>query len=117
MRSSDPTQPERGSAVGSPIRHRLASPAGTGMDDDTATLTPSSHPVTFLGRGLGLRSSDSLTLLVCPLCSQRNGERMAALGTCVWCGYEPSVRDEEPAAEEMLSANNCASKISGLCNK
>lgn len=52
--------------------------------------------VTFLGRGLALRSPTRLTLLVCPLCSQRNGERTAELGTCVWCGYEPAERDEVP---------------------
>lgn len=66
------------------------------MTDDTDTTATEPRRVTFLGRGLALRSSGRLTLLVCPLCSQRNGERMAALGTCVWCAYEPSSRDEEP---------------------
>ncbi|WP_156383749.1 hypothetical protein [Methylobacterium sp. Leaf456] len=87
------------------------------MDDDTATLTSPSRPVTFLGRGLGLRASGRLTLLVCPLCSQRNGERMAALGTCVWCGYEPSPRDEEPAAGDVLPADMSSGRTSRLCNK
>ncbi len=86
------------------------------MDDDTATLTPSTYRVTFLGRGLGLRSSDRLILLVCPLCSQRNGERMAAFGTCVWCGYEPSVRDEEPVGV-MSAVDISMSKETALCNK
>lgn len=70
------------------------------MGDDTTTATTKPRPVTFLGRGLALRSRDRLTLLVCPLCSQRNGDRMAALGTCVWCGYEPSARDERPLSGE-----------------
>ncbi len=87
------------------------------MDDDTATLTTSSHPVTFRGRGLGLRSSERLTLLVCPLCSQRNGERMAAFGTCVWCGYEPSRRDEEPVAGEPSSAGPSSSRKASNFNK
>lgn len=52
--------------------------------------------VTFLGRGLALRSPTRLTLLVCPLCSQRNGERTAEFGTCLWCGYQPAERDEVP---------------------
>ncbi len=87
------------------------------MDDDTATLDPRSRPVTFLGRGLGLRASGRLTLLVCPLCSQRNGERMAALGTCVWCGYEPSPRDEEPAAAELSAVDTASQGPPRLCNK
>ena len=58
--------------------------------DDGAT-----RRVTFLGRGLGVRSLKRLTLLVCPLCSQWNGERMAAEGICQWCTYEPDMRDEE----------------------
>lgn len=66
------------------------------MSNDTDTNSTETRHVTFLGRGLALRSSDRLTLLICPLCSQRNGARIAALGTCVWCGYEPSPRDEEP---------------------
>lgn len=74
------------------------------MGDDTTTATTKPRPVTFLGRGLALRSRDRLTLLVCPLCSQRNGARMAALGTCVWCGYEPSVRDEQPLSGEAPPA-------------
>ncbi|MFY9293919.1 MAG: hypothetical protein WAP03_24970 [Methylorubrum rhodinum] len=73
------------------------------MGDDTTSATTKPRPVTFLGRGLALRSRDRLTLLVCPLCSQRNGERMAALGTCVWCGYEPSARDEQPLSVEVTS--------------
>ena len=56
--------------------------------------------VTFRGRGLGLRSHARLTLLVCPLCSQRNGDRMAAKGRCEWCAYEPSERDEEPCGPD-----------------
>lgn len=73
-------------------------------EDANSTTKP--RRVTFLGRGLALRSSDRLTLLVCPLCSQRNGERMAALGTCVWCGYEPSARDEEPVGSRAVSRGN-----------
>lgn len=74
------------------------------MDDDREQTDPAGHKVTFLGRGLALRSPTRLRLLVCPLCSQRNGERMAELGTCVWCGYAPSERDEEPFGARAPSA-------------
>lgn len=70
------------------------------MSQDRRGTYALSHKVTFLGRGLALRSSTELTLLVCPLCSQRNGERMAAKGICEWCAYEPSERDEEPDATD-----------------
>lgn len=86
-----------------------------GKDTDIATNAP--QPVTFRGRGLALRASDRLTLLVCPLCSQRNGERMAALGTCVWCGYEPSARDEEPLAGERTKAGDVPLSMVTHCNK
>ena len=54
--------------------------------------------VTFLGRGLAVRSGTRFVLLVCPLCSQRNGATGAERGICEWCAYEPSPRDIEPVA-------------------
>ncbi|VUD70643.1 hypothetical protein [Methylobacterium symbioticum] len=66
------------------------------MGQNRNSTDDGSRTVTFLGRGLGLRTATKLTLLVCPLCSQRNGDRMADKGVCEWCAYEPAERDEEP---------------------
>ncbi|GJD35740.1 hypothetical protein [Methylobacterium aerolatum] len=54
-----------------------------------------STPVTFRGRGLGLRLGSRLVVLVCPLCSQRNAPRGAERGICEWCAYVPSPEDVE----------------------
>ena len=54
------------------------------------------HEVTFLGRGRAVRSGTRFVLLVCPLCSQRNGSTGAERGICEWCAYQPSPRDIEP---------------------
>ena len=70
---------------------------GGAMGQDRDSTDGVGRKVTFLGRGLGLRSQSRLTLLVCPLCSQRNGDRMAAKGTCA---YEPAERDEEPCGPD-----------------
>lgn len=66
------------------------------MGQERKEAEPHGRRVTFRGRGLGVRTPARLTLLVCPLCSQRNGDRMALRGVCEWCAYEPSKRDEEP---------------------
>lgn len=55
--------------------------------------------ITFRGRGLGLRLGSRIVVLVCPLCSQRNGRRAAERGVCEWCAYIPSPRDAELVAE------------------
>lgn len=55
----------------------------------------SGTPVTFRGRGLGLRLGAKLIVLVCPLCSQRNAHRGAERGICEWCAYVPSLKDAE----------------------
>ncbi len=73
---------------------------GEPMGQDLESPDGGSRKVTFLGRGLGLRSHTRLTLLVCPLCSQRNGDRMAVKGMCEWCAYEPAERDEEPSGPD-----------------
>ncbi|GJE38422.1 hypothetical protein QO016_003538 [Methylobacterium persicinum] len=51
--------------------------------------------ITFRGRGLGLRRGARIVVLVCPLCSQRNGSRGAERGVCEWCAYVPSPKDAE----------------------
>jgi hypothetical protein len=65
------------------------------MTQDETRL--SGTPVTFRGRGLGLRLGERLLVLVCPLCSQRNAARGAERGICEWCAYVPSEKDEDPA--------------------
>lgn len=74
---------------------------GRRVGEDRKSASAGFHPVTFRGRGLGLRSATALVLLVCPLCSQRNGERMAGKGVCEWCAYEPAVRDEERSTAQL----------------
>lgn len=54
--------------------------------------------ITFRGRGFGLRHGSRIVVLVCPLCSQRNGRRAAERGACEWCAYVPSPKDAELAA-------------------
>ncbi|GJE27381.1 hypothetical protein [Methylobacterium organophilum] len=71
------------------------------MSRDRQPPENATRKVTFLGRGLAFRSPTKLKLVVCPLCSQRNGERMADLGQCLWCGYEPAERDEQPCPAEV----------------
>ena len=53
-------------------------------------------PVTFLGRGRGLRLGSRFVVLICPLCSQRNAPRSAERGICEWCAYTPSEKDAQP---------------------
>ena len=68
------------------------------MRDDRTSGAPEGADVTFRGRGLATRSGGRLLLLVCPLCSQRNGRRGVERGVCEWCAYEPSPLDVEPVA-------------------
>ncbi len=58
--------------------------------------------VTFRGRGLALRAGARLILLVCPLCSQRNGRRGAERGMCEWCAYVPALEEAEPVEGERV---------------
>lgn len=77
----------------------FAADSGSSTDDGMTPneICPSGIPVTFQGRGLGLRVGSRLLVLVCPLCSQRNAPRGAERGICEWCAYVPSEKDEHPA--------------------
>lgn len=77
---------------GPPERRREA------VSDEAVSDEAMSGEVTFRGRGLAVRAHARLVLLVCPLCSQRNGRRGAERGVCEWCAYEPSPEDAEPVA-------------------
>jgi ribosomal protein L40E len=66
------------------------------------SASPDSQPgesvaVTFRGRGFARLRGNTLSVLVCPRCSQRNAPKAADKGYCHWCAYEPSHEDIEPA--------------------
>ncbi|ACL62218.1 hypothetical protein Mnod_7481 [Methylobacterium nodulans ORS 2060] len=55
--------------------------------------------VTFRGRGLAVVSGRRISLMVCPVCSQRNTCSANPSSRCNWCAYEPHLSDAEPVRQ------------------